>query len=190
MIAATEVKIVKRVMSKNGKPLGFLGRMLRHSKHLLCLLLCGIYFSELAHALNLRPVSFCNLLAASLTPQGAFNGQDRGQYLLWCQFTVKASGNYPANGDTLDLSVIAPAGCGQPPVPGTVNIQSNPLSGSVHSGFTYTYIQGTTQKNGKMQVLQANGANNTLQDIGASNPYPAAVSGDNIVGSCAFVYAQ
>jgi hypothetical protein len=129
-------------------------------------------------------------LVAALSTQPPFNGRDRGQQLIWVQFTVKASGNYPANGDALDLSPIAPDGCGQVPVPGTVSIQSNPLSGSVHSGFTYAYIQGTTQKNGKMQVLQANGANNTLADIGASNPYPAVVSADNIVGTCAFVYGS
>jgi len=190
MIATTEVKILKRVPARNGKPLGLLGRMLRRLKHPLALLLAGLLLSELAQALNLRPRMSMGLLVANLSTQGAFTGQDRGQQLVWVQFTIKASGNYPANGDTLDLSTIAPAGCGLPPVPGTVSIQSNPLSGSVHSGFTYTYIQGTTQKNGKMQVLQANGANNTLQDIGASNPYPALVSGDNIVGSCAFVYGN
>lgn len=190
MIATMEVKIVKRVPAKNGKPLGLMGRMLRRLQHPLALLLIGVFFSELALALNLRPRIGLALLTPSLTTQGSFGGQDRGQSLVWCQFTIKASGNYPANGDTLDLSTIAPAGCGLPPVPGTVSIQSNPLSGSVHSGFTYAYIQGTTQKNGKMQVLQANGANNTLQDIGASNPYPALVSGDNIVGNCAFLYGQ
>jgi hypothetical protein len=187
MIAAAQATIVKRVPSKNGQPLGFFGRQLRRAKNLLCMLLAGIYFSEIAHALNMRPVQN-HLLQASLNSSGSFTGQDRGQYLVWVQFTVKATLNYPANGDTLDLSPIVPAGCGLLPVMGTVNIQSTPLSGSVHSGFVYTYIYGTTIKNGKMQVLQSNGTN--LVDIGNSNPYPNAVSGDNITGTCAFVWGQ
>lgn len=129
-------------------------------------------------------------LAATLNTQGAFTGQDRGQALIWVQFTVKATLNYPANGDTLDLSGIAPPGCGGLPVRGTMSITSYPLSGNVHSGYTYCYIEGTTQKNGKMQLLLPTGASNALTDIGNSNPYPAAVSGDNICGTCAFAYGQ
>lgn len=128
-------------------------------------------------------------LVASLVQQGGFNGQDRGQGLIWLQFKVTAIGNYPANGDTLDLSVIAPPGCGSIPT-GQVSIQSQPLSGNVHSGYTYCYIVGSTQKNGKMQLLLPTGASNALTDVGNQNPYPNAVSGDNIIGTCAFAFGQ
>jgi hypothetical protein len=95
--------------------------------------------------------------------------------------------NYPANGDTIDLTNITfPPGMNGMITSGNVlfgSPQSQPTSSSSHSGFMYAYLIGTGTtplKNGKIQVLVCAGAGNPMQDLGAGN-YPAGVLSDTIV---------
>ena len=102
--------------------------------------------------------------------------------------TITATGSYPANGDTLDLTALSGA-LGQIGVP----TDTLPIMGTIQSanssgvsGYVYAYRPGTTQANGKMQVLaQGAAAGDPLADLGAES-YPAGVTGDTIVGRFTF----
>lgn len=185
---AIEVTKIKRVMSNNGKPLGFIGRFLRRSRNIAGMLIVGLCLSNVLPAFRpIENLSHQYLLAASSQTQAPFAGVDRGQSLIWVLFKVAATGNYVAGGDILDLSKLAPAGCGQ--VPLQTQIFSQPISGtSTHPGYLYFYLIGSTMANGKMQVMQS-GSNNQLQEL-AAGAYPGPITTDNIVGSCAFVYGS
>jgi hypothetical protein len=102
--------------------------------------------------------------------------------------TITASGNYPALGDTLDLTALTGA-AGQVGVPAeTLPIIAEIVSANSSgvSGYVYAYRPGTTQANGKMQVLvQGAAAGDPLADLGAM-AYPAGVTGDTIVGRFVF----
>lgn len=101
---------------------------------------------------------------------------------------IVASGSYAAGGDTLDLTALAGA-LGQIGVPAeTLPIIANIVSANASgvSGYVYAYRPGTTQANGKMQVLvQGAAAGDPLADLGAG-AYPAGVSGDAIIGRFTF----
>jgi len=102
--------------------------------------------------------------------------------------TITASGNYTAGGDTLDLTALTGAlgqvGVPTETLPITATIQSANSSGL--SGFLYGYRPGTTQANGKMQVLvQGAAAGDPLADL-AAGAYPAGVTGDTIIGCFTF----
>lgn len=133
-------------------------------------------------------------IKASVISGTPFDGVDNGQKLIYVSGQITPSGNYPAGGDILDFTAMTfPAGgniqSNYAPVPGSVNIVSN-SSANGHSGFPYFYRPGApaTMQNGKMQVLNAGGGGNTLQDIGAQ-AYPAAVLADEIRFTAAFVRA-
>ena len=103
-------------------------------------------------------------------------------------FTITASNapaNYPAGGDTLDLTQVLANLQGflitSSAIPLQVYIQSQSAANG-HSGYLYSYRPGTTLKNGKMQVLTSNGVSpNPLLELPAGN-YPAAILNDTIVG--------
>lgn len=101
---------------------------------------------------------------------------------------ITASGDYPADGDTLDLTDLGGA-LGQVGVPTeTLPIIANIVSENPDgvSGYVYAYRPGTNQANGKMQVLvQGAAAGDPLVDLGAT-AYPAGVTGDKIIGRFTF----
>jgi hypothetical protein len=118
---------------------------------------------------------------AALYQPGSFDGTDTSQSIIKVFFKITPSGTYTANGDALDLSVLSVPSSSAPIVVLIVGIQT-----TTNSGYLYTYIPGNpaTQVNGKFQVLK--GAAGPLVDIGAG-AYPAAVTGDTIIGIAEFV---
>lgn len=123
------------------------------------------------------------MLALSLlqAPAGSFDGRDNTQKLEAVFFTIVASGNYPALGDTLDFTGLGDAiKSSQPPL--VIVIQSTNPAGS--SGYVYAGLPGTTQANGKMQVL-VGAAGGPSTDLGAV-AYPAGITGDIITGYALF----
>lgn len=155
------------------------------------MLAVSVGLSPLRYSPFVRAGYALGTLAASLTTSAPFPGQDRSQYGVWLFFKVTASGSYVANGDTLNLSSIAPAGCGGVPLIGSAVLQSCPIVGtSTHSGFLYFFLQGASQSTGKMQIFGTGSGNqNALAEI-AAGPYAAGITGDNIQGQCFFVYGS
>lgn len=84
---------------------------------------------------------------------------------------VTVSGSYVTNGVTFDLSVLsAPSNS----LPDEVEIVEMPASGNVASGYTFRYAFGTTQANGKIQVMNGAGtqaAQSTFASLGIVNLY-------------------
>ena len=84
--------------------------------------------------------------------------------------TLTLSGNYPTNGDTLDLSQL---GIPSNQVPRLVEIFEVTPAPGPQSGWFFTYLPGTTQANGLMEAF--NGTTQfTTQAYG--NP-PFAIAG-------------
>ena len=64
--------------------------------------------------------------------------------------TITASGSYPTNGDTLDLSQL---GVASDSLPRVVEIfEATPAPGPAY-GASFTYLPGTTQANGLMEIF-------------------------------------
>lgn len=107
-------------------------------------------------------------LAISSVIDKYFDGK-RGHVIVG----ITASGNYTTGGDTLSLAGL---------IPGSATI---PTWGEITSvaGYVYSYVNGTTQANGKMKVFVATttGANIPLAEHTAA-AYAAGVTGDTIVG--------
>lgn len=97
-----------------------------------------------------------------------FDGK-RGHVIV----VITASGSYTTGGDTLSLAGL---------MPGSATI---PTWGEVTSvaGYVYSYVNGTTQANGKMKVFVAttSGANIPLAEHTAA-AYAGTVTADTIVG--------
>lgn len=134
-------------------------------------------------------------MSVTLSPQNvagaaSFTGIDDGHSLQYGFFVAAPSnagnGGYVAGGDPFSFS-----GVSSFLISSFAALQctfSSQSAANGHSGFIYYYRPGApaTLANGKMQVLQANGANNTLQDIG-TQAYPAAILADTIVVAACFV---
>lgn len=118
-------------------------------------------------------------------PAGSpYPGFTNDQSLLYITFKVKPAGNYAALGDTLDLTALGDV-VKSSYVPLSVEMKSANTAGL--SGFVYGYVPGTTNANGKFQVLTSNGVSpNPLVDLGAG-AYPAGVLGDTILGLAIFI---
>lgn len=85
-------------------------------------------------------------------------------------FSVVASANYAATGDTLNFN---DQKIKSRQIPDFVSIRGN-------NGYTYEYVRGTTIANGKMKVSTT--ANTEL----AAGAYPAGITGDAIRGLAVF----
>ena len=112
---------------------------------------------------------------------------------LVVNFKVVASGNYTTGGDTLAFtSSIMPVGQSLPATlpPRFVEIQSANSAGD--SGYIYAYKPGTTPANGLMQVFGTGTSTQLpLNEIpGSPTAYPAAVTGDVIIGRAYFAKLQ
>lgn len=126
-------------------------------------------------------------LVVTGTQLSSFPAVDAGQFLDYLFFGVAASGNYPTGGDTLSFVGASPLlTTSQPPV-GPVTIQSQSSSAG-HSGYLYYFrpAAAPTQANGKMQVLTTGGGSGQALVELAAGAYPAAITGDTIVGTAAF----
>jgi len=106
-------------------------------------------------------------------------------------FTITASGSYPANGDTLDLTALFALAAGAPgsmvptaALPLKVDIKSNKGTAQANL-FVYNYLPGTTLANGKMQIYTGAAAQTGLTEF-AAGAYPAGVTGDVIQGEVLF----
>jgi hypothetical protein len=64
--------------------------------------------------------------------------------------TVALSGTYPTNGDTLDLSQL---GVPSSSIPFFVELLEQTPSPGPASGYAFSYLPGTTQANGVMEVF-------------------------------------
>jgi hypothetical protein len=113
---------------------------------------------------------------------------DRSVNALRVYGTITASGSYSTGGDTLSF-----AGFDQiksSSLPQFVSIQSQNASG--HSLWEYGFTPGTTQANGKMQVLGQQPTSATTGVIQfaelAAGAYPASITGDKIMYEAVFVF--
>jgi hypothetical protein len=113
---------------------------------------------------------------------------DRSNNALRVYGTITASGSYSAGGDTLSF-----AGFDQiksSSLPQFVSIQSQNASG--HSLWEYGFTPGTTQANGKMQVLGQQPTSATTGVIQfselAAGAYPASITSDKIMYEAVFVF--
>lgn len=95
-----------------------------------------------------------------------FDGK-RGHLII----TITASGSYTTGGDTLSLANLMP-GSGALPTWAEIN---------GINGFSYSYVAGTTQANGKVKVfVEATVATNTPLAEHSAATYVAGVTGDTI----------
>ncbi len=84
---------------------------------------------------------------------------------------ITITGSYVTNGVTFDLSTL---GIPSNSLPDLVQIEEIPASGAVSSGYQFNYAFGTTQANGKIQVLASPGtqaAQSTFASLGIVNLY-------------------
>lgn len=131
--------------------------------------------------ITLKPLT--QLPGATLS---AFDGGDNTQKIRRIYFQVVPAGNYAgAPGDTMDFTTLGdfPHSEYAP----LIVIMTSAKSGGV-SGYEYNYVPNAapTLQNGTFQVTECAAANNPLEDIGAG-AYPAAVSGDTIIGFADFI---
>ncbi len=118
------------------------------------------------------------------------NSTTMNQSEIVLNFSVVASGNYTTGGDTLNFysATYPPGGPNLPAtkVPREVVIQSAATAGV--SGYVYAYRPGTTPANGLMQVFGTGTSTQLpLNEIpGSPTAYPAAVTGDTIIGRAYF----
>jgi hypothetical protein len=96
--------------------------------------------------------------------------------------TITASGSYTTDGDT--LSFVKPA----------IKSASVPLFVNVigKAGYTYVFVPGTTQANGKLLVFYgdyANSGSGPLIQIPQAS-YPSGVTGDTIQFNALFMKLQ
>lgn len=86
-------------------------------------------------------------------------------------FTITPSGTYPTGGDTLNVAGLLP---GSSLIPTWTEINGI-------SGFGYSYVNGTTQANGKVKVfVEAAVATNTPLAEHTNVTYVAGVTSDTI----------
>ena len=88
---------------------------------------------------------------------------------------ITVSGSYVNNGVTFDLT---PLGVTSNSLPFLVEIVEMPASGSVGSGYTFTYELGTTIANGKILAFASGGtqaAASTFASLGIANIYYRAL---------------
>jgi hypothetical protein len=113
---------------------------------------------------------------------------DRSNNALRVYGTIAASGNYTTGGDT--LSFAGQDAIKSSSLPKFVSIQSQNSSG--HSLWEYGYTPGTTQANGKMQVLGQQPTSATTGVIPfselAAAAYPASITGDVITFEAVFAF--
>ncbi|MGH9746911.1 MAG: hypothetical protein ACRD59_12485 [Candidatus Acidiferrales bacterium] len=86
--------------------------------------------------------------------------------------TIAASGNYSANGDTLDLSQS----------PGIVSTQP-PISGAAWmdgiAGYDYVFIPGAAMNSNKVKIFQQGASAGAFPEL-VAGAYPGAIAGDSI----------
>lgn len=95
--------------------------------------------------------------------------------------TIKATGNYPALGDVLNLSGFDQIKTDVPPT--QINIKSQKATTNV---FQYSGIPGATLAACAMQVLTGAAAQSGLTELSAG-AYPAGVTGDVIAFEAIFL---
>lgn len=134
--------------------------------------------------------SFALLNTAQTISGSPFPGFDNGQNTVTVYFTVVPSGNYKLGGDPLDLTQLKDI-VKSSYVPLQVYLMSQKTGGN--SGWWYSYVPGTLQSNGKMQVFGTGGSagasHQELADATAYNSTSPRVDTDTIVGAAIFVRA-
>ena len=93
------------------------------------------------------------------------------------EFSITLASNYgtsSSHGDTLDLSKL---GVPSRSIPNRVELYEAPAAGAVATGFTFVYCPGTTQANGRLQILssQAGGATVAATEYTEAAAYSAAL---------------
>lgn len=120
-------------------------------------------------------------MAAAITVKSIQKAQSR----VLVVFQVALSGNYAAGGDTLDFTAATlPAG-------GVLPTQQAPelLTLGGQAGYLYAAAPGTGLSDSKVKVFEDAGAAGELAELGAG-AYPAAASGDTILGLATFPALQ
>lgn len=97
---------------------------------------------------------------------------DSTQQTLRVKGTLAFSGNYPANGDTLDLSQLSQFASNPLPNQITVRVFEETPAGTAPTGYQFIFCPGTTLANGKLAIF---GTQGTQFVTGA---YGAAFTGD------------
>ena len=116
-------------------------------------------------------------MAAAVTARKARPIRDTSQATQIVRGTIALTGNYPAGGDTLNLSG-APVQSAQVPV--RVFFSEQPSATVTPSGYGLYYEPGTTPSDGKLRVTSAAGTEL------AAGAYPAALLQANIVFEAIF----
>jgi hypothetical protein len=100
-------------------------------------------------------------------------------------FNITLTGNYVANGDTLNLQQLQDlAKSSQLPL--YVDIWEAPPAGTAPSGYSYLFAPGTTQLNGVLLVLQGGAAVSSPQGQFPAGAYNAGLTGAVIKGMACF----
>ena len=86
--------------------------------------------------------------------------------------TVLASGNYAANGDTLDLSQSPLVASTQPPISGTAWMDGL-------AGYDYVFIPGAALNSNKVKIFQQGASAGAFPEL-AAGAYPGAITADTI----------
>ena len=95
---------------------------------------------------------------------------------------ITATGSYPGTPDTLSLAGLD--GVESVQVPDWVEIMEAPAATSTASGLVYQFLPGTTQANGKVEVLVSGANGAVLSQLG--NVTYASVVAANIVFKAEF----
>lgn len=108
--------------------------------------------------------------SAALTVRQGNPDSTQAQFIA--EGAITLTGNYATPGNTLDLSAL---GVPSNAVPNRVEVYEEPTAGNAPIGYLFVYAKGTTQANGKLQVLQCAGSAAPAAEI-PDGAYPAALT--------------
>lgn len=113
-------------------------------------------------------------MAATITPITAPQNPDTTGREVIVDGTVALTGNYVANGDTLNLQQLQDLAKSSQ-LPTKVEIWEQPTAGTAPSGYNFLFGLGTTQLNGVLLVLEGGAAVSSPQAQFPAGAYNAAL---------------
>lgn len=84
------------------------------------------------------------------------------------QFTITASGSYPAGGDVLSFANSNKIQSRKPPNRVEIYEEPNATTAQIATGYSFAYAKGTTQANGLLQINASQGVPFTTGAYGAA----------------------
>jgi hypothetical protein len=117
-------------------------------------------------------------MAATITPLPVLSNPDTTGRQVIAEGTIALTGNYggaASHGDTLNLTQLGDA-LKTSNLPTLVEVWEAPASGSVPTGFTFTFCPGTTLANGVLNILgTGTAAGGPAQEYTQASAYSAAL---------------